>query len=98
MGHAVTRYVWGYLYWFGFWLGVAFLAAELAGFWRVAPWPTLSETVWHSEQASAVVAILIFATLVFLGAHFLYHRPLWQSVTFGLVVAVGAHLLDKHLP
>lgn len=94
----MSRFDWGIVYWFGFWLGTAFLAAELLGFYGIAPWPTLSETVWRSERASSLVAVVIFATLVFLAAHFLYHRPIWASILFGLAIAVSAHLLDKAWP
>ena len=93
----MTRFVWGYLYWGVGWLLFGFLAAELLGFYRVAPWPTFSSTVWHAE-AYPYVAPLILATLLALIVHFLYHRPLWASVLFALTVAVSAHLLNKSWP
>lgn len=94
----MSRYGYGYLYWGVGWLLIGFLAAELAGYFNVAPWPTLSATVWRSEAVSPVVAVLIFALLVTLTCHFLYHRPLWASVLFGLVVSVGAHLVNRAWP
>lgn len=94
----MSRFAWSAVYWYGAWLGVGFLAAELLGYVGVAPWGTLSETVWRSENISPVVAVLIFSTLLFLGAHFLYHRPIWASIAFGLIVAVTAHLIDKSWP
>lgn len=90
--------VWGFVYWGGFWILIAFLAAELLGYYGIAPWPTLSRTVWNSEEVSPWVGVTVFATLVFLGAHFLYHRPIWASILFGLAVAVSAHLIDKSWP
>lgn len=94
----MSRFGWGIAYWWGAWLAVGFLAAELLAYFNVAPWPTLSETVWRSETVSPIVAVLIFATLITLGAHFLYHRPLWASVLFGLTVSVAAHLVNRAWP
>lgn len=91
-------WVWGYLWWGLAWLGCGFLAAELLAFYGVAPWPTLSETVWHAVRTYPWLAQPIFATMVFLTAHFLYHRPIWQSAAFGLLIAYGAHLVDHTLP
>ena len=92
----MNRYTWGYAYWGIGWLLLGFLVAELLGFFAIAPWPTLSETVWYSERYS-FVAPLVFATLITLIVHFLYHRPLWHSVAFGVAIALAAHLLDKRL-
>lgn len=84
-----------YIVW-GAWLA-AFLVLELLGFWRVFAWVTFSETVWVFER-HWLVAPVVFASLVALIAHFLYHRPLWHSVMFGLLVAIGAHVADKTWP
>ena len=92
----MTRWVYGYLYWGVAWLLLGFLAAELCGYFGVAPWPTFSETVWHSIRYP-LVGPAVFATLVFLSVHFIYHRPVWHSLGFGLVVAVVAHWLDHRL-
>lgn len=92
----MTRWVWGYCYWGVVWLLVGFLAAELAGYFGIAPWPTFSETVWHSIRYP-LVGPLVFATLVFLSVHFLYHRPVWHSVVYGLLVAAVAHWLNHRL-
>lgn len=92
----MTRWTWGYCYWGAGWLLTGFLAAELAGYYRLAPWPTFSETVWHAIRYPAV-GPAIFATLIFLGVHFLYHRPLAHSILFGLAVAGVAHWLDGRL-
>lgn len=92
----MTRWVWGYLYWGIGWLLVGFLSAELAGYFGLAPWPTFSETVWHSIRYP-LVGPAVFATLVFLGVHFLYHRPVWHAVAYGIAVAAVAHWLDHRL-
>lgn len=92
----MTRWVAGYLYWGVGWLLIGFLAAELAGFFGVAPWPTLSETVWHSTRYPFVGPAL-FALLIALCIHLLYMRGLWHSVFFGLAIAGLAHWLDKRL-
>lgn len=94
----MSRWVWGYVWWGGIWLLLGFLIPELLGNWKLAPWPTLSETVWHSDQTYPVVATLLFALLLGLVAHFFYHRGLGASLVFALVVSVAAHLFDKHLP
>lgn len=92
----MTRWTWGYCYWGAGWLLAGFLAAELAGYYRLAPWPTFSETVWHAIRYPAV-GPAIFATLIVLGVHFLYHRPLAHSILFGLAVSGVAHWLDGRL-
>lgn len=96
-GVHLTRAVWGYLYWGGVWLLIGFLAAELAGLYRLAPWPTFSQTVWRAERYP-YVTLFVFATLLTLIVHFLYRRPLWASAMFGLAVAIAAHLLSKQWP
>lgn len=94
----MTRTAWGYGYWLGGWLLIGFLAAELLGYYRIAPWPTFSETVWNAIKVDpALIGPLVFATLVFLMVHFLYHREVWKSITFGLVVALVWHWMDKRL-
>lgn len=92
----MTRWEWGFAYWGGVWILLGFLVAELAGYFGVAPWPTFSETVWHSIRYP-LVGPAVFATLVFLAVHFIYHRPVWHSLAFGLVVAFVAHWLDHRL-
>jgi hypothetical protein len=94
--HSSAKWTAGYLYWGVGWLLLGFLAAELAAFYGFAPWPTLSQTVWHSTRYD-YVGPLLFALLITLCVHFLYHRPLWHSVLFGLAIAAVAHWLDKRL-
>lgn len=92
----MTKWEWGFWYWGGVWLLLGFLVAELAGFYGIAPWPTLSETVWHSTRYE-LVGPALFALLLTLCVHLLYHRPLWHSVAFGIAIAVVAHWMDKRL-
>ena len=92
----MNRFIWGYIYWGVVWILLGFLTAELLGLFAIAPWPTLSETVWHSENYP-IVKPLLFATLLTLIVHFLYQRPLWHSVAFGIGIALVAHWLDKRL-
>lgn len=94
----LSVWVWGYLYWGVAWLLVGFLAAELAGEYRVAPWRTLSETVWHSERTYWFVAPLLFATFIALSLHFFYKRPLLWSIAIGILMAFVAHLIDRNIP
>lgn len=94
----MTRTSWGFAYWGGAWLLLGFLAAELAGYYRVAPWPTFSETVWSAIKIDPiVVSPIVFAALVFLMVHFLYHREVWKSVLFGLTVALVWFWMDHRL-
>lgn len=94
----MTRTSWGYAYWGAGWLLLGFLLSELLGYYRVAPWPTFSETVWSAIKVDpGLIGPLVFATLVFLTVHFLYHREVWKSVLFGIVVALVAHWMDKRL-
>lgn len=93
----MSRTEWGYAYWGAGWLLLGFLVAELLGFFRVAPWPTFSETVWAAERHE-FVGPLVFAGLIGLIAHFLFHRPLWASLLFGLLVAFAAHIADRAWP
>ena len=92
----MTRWAWSDVYWGAGWLLIGFLIPELLGFFGVAPWATLSETVWHNTRYP-LVGPMLFATLVFLCVHFLYHRPIWHAVVYGLVVAGVAHILDHRL-
>lgn len=93
----MSRTDWGYLYWGLVWILVGFFAAELAGYFGLAPWPTLSETVWFAERYR-FVRDGVFALLLCLMAHFLFHRPLWHSALFAVVVAAAAHIADRSWP
>lgn len=92
----MTRWVWSYGVWVA-WL-VLFLLLELPGEFRWTPWVTLSETSWHAEHTYPAVRILLDAFLVGLTLHIVFEITLWKAELYGLVVAVGAHLLNKHWP
>lgn len=94
----LSKWAWGYVYWGTVWLLIGFLMAELLGYGGIAPWPTLSETVWHALGTYPWIKPYLFATLIFMFMHFFYHRPILVSLSFGLLVAFSAHLLDKSLP
>lgn len=97
----MSQWTWGYWIWGFRWLLIGFLAFELTAkdVTGVAPWPSLSATVWHADKTYApYVASALFALLLGLMAHFFYHRPLWQAIAFGLAISVSAHLLDSRLP
>jgi hypothetical protein len=95
----VSTWTWSYLIWGARWLLVGFLLFELAARdvlgW--APWMSLTATGRHAISTYPIVGPLLFATIVFLAVHFIYTRPLWQSIAYGLVVALVAHWLDHRL-
>ena len=93
----MTRHVWDALYWGVVWLLLGFLAAELLGYWNIAPWGTLTSTVRWSITYP-LVGVVLMGVVIFLPAHLLFGRPVWQSLGFGLAVSVLAHLLDKRWP
>lgn len=92
----MSRINWGYAYWSA-WIFIGFLLPELLGYFGIAPWPTFSETVWAALHYPFVKPV-VFAVLLALMAHFLYHRPLGHSVVFALLVAGAAHIADKSWP
>lgn len=94
----MTRFVWGYVYWGGIWLGLGFLVAELLGYFGVAPWPTLSSDTWHAESTYPFVAPALFALFIGLSLHFFYHRTLMFSLAVGVALSVVAHLIDHKIP
>lgn len=95
-GREVTKWVWSDIYWGFGWLFLGFLVGELLGYFGLVPWVTFSETVWHNIRYP-LVGPAVFATLVFLAVHFLYHRPVWHSLVYGLVVSAVAHWLNHKL-
>ena len=64
----VSRIVWGA------WL-LLFLVLEFAGFFRIVPWVTLSETVWDLEAKYRVLACLIAGGLFVLTLHLAFRWP-----------------------
>lgn len=95
----MTVWTWSYLIWGARWLLLGFLGFELAArdVTGLAPWMSLTATGRHAIGTYPVVGPLLFATLVFLGVHFLYRRPVWHALAYGVVVAGVAHWLDHRL-
>lgn len=94
----MTEWDWGRVWWYLIWFGVLFLPAELTGLRRIAPWPTLSETLQHDAHQYWWAAVLIFAGVVGLGVHWLFDQRLWPSLFFGVSVALSAHFLNNRWP
>lgn len=95
----MTTWVWSYLIWGLRWLFFGFLGFELVAkdVTGLAPWMSLTATGRHAIQTYPAVGPLLFATFVFLCVHFLYFRPVWHAITYGIVVALVAHWLDHRL-
>lgn len=95
----MSKWTWSYLIWGLRWLLIGFLLFELLAkdILGVAPWMSLTATGRHAVKTYPLVGPLIFATVVFVTVHFLYERPIWRSVAYGLVVAFVAHWLDGRL-
>jgi hypothetical protein len=93
----MSKHAYDALYWGVAWIGVGFFAAELLGYFGVAPWGTLTSTVRWSITYP-LVGVFLMGVVIFLPAHLLFGRPVWQSLLFGLAVSVAAHLLDKQWP
>ena len=97
----MSKWIWGYLYWGFFWLGSAFLVAELSAsdVFGFAPWPSLSATWEHAIRTypQYYIGPLTFACFVFLCVHWIYGHSWWQSILFGLVIASLAHWVDVRL-
>lgn len=75
-----------------------FVVLETVGWFRLAPWVTLSDTAWHAESTYGLVRIVLFGFLIGLVAHLVFHGPMWRTQALGFVVSLGAHLVDKHWP
>lgn len=90
------KWVWSYAIWSA-WL-LLFLVLELLGEFRVGPWVTLSETSWHAEDTYRILYELLCGFLVGLTLHIGMKVPLGRAVAYGIVVAVGGHLLNKAWP
>ena len=95
----MNEWVWGYLIWGFRWLFIGFLGFELAAkdVTGLAPWPSLTATGRHAIGTYPIVGPLLFATIVFLTVHFIYDKPVWKSIAYGLVVAGVAHWLDARV-
>lgn len=97
----MSKWVWGYWIWGFRWLLLSFLGFELAAsdVTGVAPWPSLSATWEHAIKTYPAYYIgpLTFGTFVFLCVHWIYNRPVWWGIAYGIVVAGVAHFMDARL-
>lgn len=82
LGLSRAQVIWSLAYW-GVWVFVLFLAPELLGMERVAPWVTLSETVGWVEHGKRLAADLIFMFVLGVAIHWRY------GTTFGRTEAVA---------
>lgn len=87
---------WSYAVWGG-WL-VVFLLLELPGNQRWVPWVTLSETVWALEARGWPLKALVLGLTVGLVVHFVFQTNLVKAEAVCVVVALAAHLINKHWP
>jgi hypothetical protein len=92
--HPLMR--WSYAVWGG-WL-VVFLLLELPGNQRWVPWVTLSETVWALEARGWPLKALVLGLTVGLVVHFVFQTNLVKAEAVSVVVALAAHLINKHWP
>ena len=95
----MNTWIWSYLIWGLRWLLIDFLVFEMLSrdVLGIAPWYSLTGTTRHAISTYPPVGPLLFALLIALGVHFIYRRPLWHSVVFGIGIALVAHWLDKRL-
>lgn len=97
----MSKWDWGYLIWGLRWLLVGFLVPELLSedVFGVAPWPSLSATWEHAIKTypHEYIGPLTFGLFVFLVVHWIYGRPWWWGVLYGLLVAGVAHIMDGRL-
>ena len=59
--------VWGY--WFGAFIAV-FLVLELLARFKIAPWPTLSRTVWRATKQYPIFPFIVGMCIGGLAVHF----------------------------
>lgn len=95
----MSEWTWSYLIWGLRWILVGFLGFELASkdVFGWAPWMSLSATWDHAIRNYPIISPLTFGLFIFLGVHWLYNRPWWQGILYGLVVAGVAHWMDHRL-
>jgi hypothetical protein len=74
------------------WL-VVFLVLELAAFFHLAAWDTLSQTAWLNEKLHPVLRTILFGFLIGLGVHIRYQTGLWRTTLGGVLVAVVLNYL-----
>lgn len=72
----------------GVWVLGYFLACELLGFERVAPWVTLSETVGWLEHGRALVGDLVCAFVLGVAIHWRFSTPFGRTEAIALAAGV----------
>lgn len=68
------------------WL-LLFLVLELLGFFRLAPWYTLSSTSWANEKAYPILKTVLFGFLIGLAVHIRFSTGLWKTTLGGMLIA-----------
>lgn len=74
------------------WLGI-FLVLELAAFFRIAPWDTLSQTSWLNERIYPILRTILFGFLIGLAVHIRFQTGLWRTTAGGMLVAIALNYL-----
>lgn len=94
LGEGITRaqVYWSLAYW-GLWVFVLFLAPELLGWERIAPWVTLSETVGWVEHGRALLADLIFTFVIGVAVHWRFSTPFGRTEAVAQAVGLLMFLL-----
>jgi uncharacterized membrane protein YagU involved in acid resistance len=81
------------IYWFVFWIGVAFLVAELGAEFNLLPLDTFSKTVQLNEKLHPWLKPIVFGFGVGLVAHLVYGTLFWKSLIAGGLIALAVHFL-----
>lgn len=74
------------------WL-LLFLALELAAFFGVAPWMTLSSTSWANERLHPILRTVLLGFLIGLGVHIRFQTGLLRTSLGGLLIALVLNFL-----
>lgn len=74
------------------WL-LLFLGLELAGFFGVAPWGTLSSTAWANEQEYPILRTILLGFLIGLAVHIRFETGLWRTTLGGTLIALAVNAL-----
>ena len=69
------------------WL-LLFLVLELSGFFKVAPWTTLSSTAWANEKTYPILKTILFGFLIGLAVHIRFSTGLWKTTLGGTAIAL----------
>jgi hypothetical protein len=78
LGLSRAQVIWSLAYW-GVWVFILFLAPEVLGWERIAPWVTLSETVGWVEHGRNLLADLIFTFVLGVAFHWRFGFPFGRT-------------------